>query len=125
MAIVWLNLSNREDSRHFEKLCKDREGVDIGTFARSFERRTVDTWIIRAAWEEIREYCPNFPIKSEDRFTEDLRICDEDIEFALLEPIASRTGRSLKKCKNNPYAQEIYTVKDLVLFLNGQPKIVI
>lgn len=49
------------DKRREERLVADRQGESIGSFARSFDYRAIDTWIIRAVYEELQFYC-RYPI---------------------------------------------------------------
>lgn len=39
-----------------KRLAASRAGESICEFARSFERRRVDAWIIRAVYDELQEY---------------------------------------------------------------------
>jgi hypothetical protein len=113
---------NRRRLKHLAKL---RAGESICEFARSFERNNVDTWVIRAVYEQLQDYLgknPVVPIRAADRLKEDLPIDAEDLEMDLAEEIAQRTGRSLKDTTANPYYGKIRTVEDLVLFFNSQPK---
>jgi len=115
-------LQSRRDRERFRELSAARSGESICTFARSFERRKVDTWVIRAVYEELQEYVGRgLPIRSQDRLQEDLRIDDDDLDMDLAVNIAKRTGRSLKAVSANPYFGRVHTVEELVLFFNSQP----
>jgi len=109
------------------KRLNSREDVNICTFARSFDCRNVNTWIIRATYEEIQRYLdPKTlpPIKASDRLWEDLHIEADDAEF-IAAAIAKRIGYDLKDTKSNPHYDRVKTVEDLVLFLTNQPRIAV
>jgi len=93
-----------------------RTNATICHFARAFERRTVDTWILRATYEILSE--GGKPIRADDHLS-DLRDAEE-IDFEVLD-VAARCGRSLDQPEANPFYATITTVRDLVLFLNHQP----
>ena len=101
------------------------KGHDIGNFARSFNCRKIDTWVIRAVYEQIQDYVSTekitLPIYAEDNLFEDLEIGEEDLYEDLSEEIAQRTGRSFDNVENNPYFNKVNTVGDLVNFFNNQP----
>jgi len=100
-------------------------GVEgICEFARSFDCRQVDTWIVRAVYEELQEELGQmqpFPIRASDRFVEELGIDLEELDMTHVPAIAARTGRSLQRCKSNTYWGQVRTVADLVHFFNAQP----
>jgi hypothetical protein len=106
-------------------LVESRDGESICEFARSFERHRVDTWVVRAVYEQLQEYLggiPSVPILAIDRLKYDLPIDMEDLEMDLIAEISQRTGRSLSNTTSNPYYEKVKTVEDLVLFFNAQPK---
>lgn len=101
-----------------------RGNEGICEFARSFDCRAVDTWIVRAVFEELQEELGQvqpFPLRATDRFVEELHIDLEELEMTHVPAIAARTGRSLERCKSNPYWGQVCTVSDLVHFFNEQP----
>lgn len=112
--VVVMTLSQRRRDRH---IAEARRGESICTFARSFECRTVDTWIIRSTYDEL-SYA--FPVRACDRFQQDLRFADEDLDDSG-NRIARRCGRSMVRCEENPLYGKVHTVRDLVMFLNHQP----
>ncbi len=113
-------------------LAGQRRGDDIGTFARQFNYRTIDTWVIRAVYEQFQKYLsdtvPAFPLYAEDKIYQCLLIDEDDFDMDIIEEIAQRTGRSLENSamEQNPYYQKIggmeTTLRDVVLFFNAQPK---
>ena len=108
--------------RRATALSRGEEG--ICEFARSFDRRAVDTWVIRAVFEELQEELGQpqpFPLRAGDRLVEDLGIDLEELDLMHGPAIASRAGRSLERCPSNPYGGRVRTVADLVHFFNAQP----
>lgn len=111
--------------RHFDELLKDRKELSIGDFAKEFDCKEVDTWVIRAVYEQVQAYVvsnKHIAIKSSDKLKEDLHIDDEDLDLDLVEEISQRSGRTLEGYESNPYYGKVKTVKDLVLFFNNQAK---
>jgi len=113
------------EKRRLRNLALERKGEDIGTFARSFEFRKIDTWIIRAVYEELLEYRyfkeGVAPIRASDNLRKDIRIDDELIE--IFDIVIQRTNRTPDDMESNPYYASLSTVKDLVLFLDYQPRV--
>ena len=96
-----------------------RQGESICTFARSFDCRARDTWIIRAVYEEF-EAAVGFPIRRSDDFVDDLNIDLEDASV-LLAPIAFRCGRTLEGMEQNPWYFQVRTIAHFIEFLHEQP----
>lgn len=94
-----------------------RTNATICHFARAFQRRTVDTWILRATYQQLSE-SHGKPIRADDHLFDLLDA--EEVEFEVLE-VADRRGRSLDHPEANPFHEGLTTVRDLVLFLNHQP----
>jgi hypothetical protein len=121
LGTVALNLS---ESRRLARLAADRQGESICSFARSFDCRAVDTWVIRAVFEELQPYCRfggnTLPLRPTDNLGGDLLIDSEDLDV-LAEDIAYRAGRSLEDCVKNPLYGNVETVSDLVMFFVNQP----
>lgn len=87
-------------------------------FARSFDYRSVDTWIIRAVYEAILVEV-KFPPRKTDTFA--FLGLDEGLE-EIAEEVAQRTGRPLTDCEQNTWYGKIETVADMVEFFMCQPK---
>jgi hypothetical protein len=125
MALGFVPLARRE-KRRLAALAVTHGGESIGEFARSYDTRTVDTWVIRAVYEELpdllRSNHPSFPLRASDRF-EDLDIDDEDLEMDVAAVVAERTGRTLDDANKNPFFKELRTVADLVMFFNAQARV--
>lgn len=115
---------NRREEYRFQVMASSRTGESICEFARSFNVRQTDTWIIRAAYQELQlflqSYAEAFPVRASDSLINDLKIDPDDVEDLLLS-IAERVGRSLDKAESNPYYKKLHTVSDLVHFVNAQP----
>ncbi len=119
-------ISTKSHKSKLSKLALGRENEDIGTFAKAFNYREIDTWVIRAVYEQIQDYLkedyPNFPLRPDDKVYDDLILDPDDFDMDILNEISQRTGRSLEKLDKNPYAQSLETVKDVVDMFNSQPK---
>jgi hypothetical protein len=115
---------NRWRRKQLRALAASRPGESLCSFARGFDYRDTDTWIIRAVYEELQGYlkseCADFPIRPGDRLEEDLKIDGDDLNFNLANQIAERTGRSLTDADKNSYYGKVKTVRDLVSFFVGQ-----
>jgi hypothetical protein len=120
-------VSNRNDRVHLRELAAARSGESICSFAREVGCRNVDTWIVRAAYEEIQGYLapllPQFPVRCSDRLVEDLRIDPDDLDEELAIDIAERTSRNMRDTEANAYFGKVRTVRDLIMFFQAQPKL--
>ncbi|MEL6614741.1 MAG: hypothetical protein AAFQ43_03335 [Bacteroidota bacterium] len=109
---------------HLARLRKGREGESICTFARAFDLRQIDPWIVRAVWDALQPYVGSkkrdFPIRPSDDITRDLCVDPEDGD-ELVASCAKRAGRSMEDAEQNPLFGSIWTVEDFVRFLNAQP----
>jgi len=109
-----------------KRIASERTNESICSFARVFDYREVDPWIIRAVWQELQSYCPHaksvigFPIRPSDQLNEDLEIDGEELE-EIANIISRRTGHSLENTQTNPYYGRVATVFDMVMFMNHQP----
>lgn len=123
-AAAWLLVarSARETKRDLQALASSRAGESICDFARSFDRRAVDPWVIRAVYEELQREVQfgSFPIRPSDMLVRDLHIDPDDLDMSLAPAISARTGRTLEAVETNPYCGKVLTAFDLVLFFNGQ-----
>jgi len=125
LAFVWSYFEQPNIDAYFAKLLEERKGLSICNFAREFNPREVDTWIIRATYEEVQKsICTEqqIPLKGEDHLFETLKLDEDDLDLDLVEIISQRTGRSLEQYENNPFYGKVTTVRNLVLFLNFQPE---
>lgn len=121
-------VSSREVKRSEARralLASVRSDGGLCEFARSFDCRTVDTWVIRAVYEELQEELGGvggFSLKPTDRLMEDLGIDPHDLDLTVVPVIATRTGRSLDNCTANPYFGRVKSLGDLVQFFNALPR---
>jgi hypothetical protein len=119
------SVASRIDTRRKLALAASRPGDPLCAFARALDLRSVDSWIARAAFEELQSYFPEqtrpFPLRPTDRLIEDLHIDPDDIED-IARSIAARAGYSLDHTEQNPLYARVDTVGDLVQFFTHQPK---
>jgi hypothetical protein len=122
-------VSRRAERRVEERLrevAAAREGESICEFARAFDPKVVDTWVIRAVYEQLQKQFehvhPSFPLRAEDRLKEDLHLDDDDLDLDVAVQVEERTGRSLDNTGVNPYRGSVRTVRDLVMFFQAQPQ---
>ena len=123
LVVLGLWMAWRE-RRHLAHLAAQRQGESICQFARAFPRREVDTWVIRAVYESLHGYLGGrLPIRADDRLKQDLRLDDDDLDLDLLEEMARLSGRSLERVEDNPRFGRVDRARDLVLFLDRQPRL--
>ena len=119
------------------RLAAERTGEDIGTFARSFDRRSqpFDPWVVRATWDAFEPYVTFrggcVPLRPTDSLI-DLPIDPDDLVAPgpwgdlgddLLSEVAARSGHSLDQPEANPYYGHVDTVGDFVMFVTCQPRV--
>lgn len=127
LAVVfgWAVIAGMLD-RRLKDLALRRPGDSICTFARTFDRRRVDTLVVRAVYQEFQHLfrfeAPDFPLRAADDLCRDLRIDPEHLAFNHVPSIARRTARSMADCDKNPYFGRVQTVGDLVHFFCAQPR---
>jgi len=54
LALAWSKFEEPKIEKYFAKLCEERKGLSICDFAREFDLRVVDTWVIRAVYEQLQ-----------------------------------------------------------------------
>lgn len=121
--IIYLVIATIKDNKRLRAIAAERAGDNVCTFARAFDRRNVDPWTIRAAYDEFQEYFGSierpFPIRASDRLQEDLKMDGDDV-FDLLFAIAERSRHDITFLNDNP---QIHTIGDLVVCISNLPKI--
>ena len=126
VLLIFEYRDRKERKMHFEKLLSDRDNDSICTFSRHFEFRKIDTWVIRAVYEQLQNYMASeredFPIRPTDDIFSDLRIDDEEFDMDIVEEISERTGRTLEGAESNKFYGKANIVENLVYFFNEQPK---
>ncbi len=115
------------DYYRMRKIARNRGKPDICTYARSFDFRNTDTKVMREVYHSVQEWVGRydgtpFPVQSEDSFKHLYNMDPDDLDDIYLE-IAEKLGISTEEAEKNPYYERVETVKDLVLFLNNQPKL--
>ena len=119
----WSYFEKPKIDNYFESLYNERKDLSICDFTCEFNPKEVDTWIIRATYEQLQKSLGTkklIPIKSSDHLFDDLMLDEDDLDLDLAEEIAQRTGRSLDNIEKNPHYGKVQTAKDLVLFFNKQ-----
>lgn len=112
-------------AQRFTRMALQRPGESLCQFARALDCRTVDTWVVRAVYEELQRYLPGavpLPLRITDHLQHDLRLDAEDLDEVILD-MAQRAGRDLTNTSSNPLYDKVITVGDLVHFLNAQPRL--
>jgi hypothetical protein len=115
------------EEQHLRQRSASRAGESICQFARSFDVRGTDTWVLRAVYEALQDHLyrvnPAFPVHADDAIGDDLLIDPEDLGEDIVWSIAGRARRSLDHPERNPFYRHIVTVRDLVSFFLHQPRI--
>ena len=111
--------------KKFAHLAKSREGESICDFAKAFESRDTDTWVIRAVYEELQRGVEGFgvklPIRPDDSLQEIFAVDPDALDFDIAPRIAERTGRDFSDLEANPLYGKITSAADMVRFFNRQP----
>ena len=124
LFIVYSVILSYQTHKKLSYLAAERQHDDIGTFAKCFDTRHVDTWVIRAVYEELQAWIspPTFPIRADDDIRTTLEIDEEDLREDIVKRIAQRTGRDSDWFPSNPLNGQVHTARDLVMFFNAQPR---
>jgi len=118
VVVVAIFVQNIIYKRKVKKVLSSRENWNIGCFAKEFDLKVIDTWVIRAVYEAIYDLV-ELPIKADDDMDKDLGM--DDLEFDdILINVSQRTGRVLPKKSDKYY--DIKSVRDLVEFFSKLPK---
>lgn len=124
--MLWARLGGWASVRRLRAMAAARPDDSICTFARGFDCRAVDTWVIRAVYEELQAglapAVSRFPLRASDTLRGDLDIEADDLDLDLVPAIAARAGRSLDGAERNPHREEVTTVGGLVRFMAAQPR---
>ena len=112
--------------RRLRRLAETRAGESLCTFARAFDRRATDFWVVRAVYEELRPYCRfrgrQVPVRPTDSLTDDLHIDGDDLE-GIARDATARVGRVFENLAGNPWYGRVDTIGDMVAFEQHQPKL--
>jgi hypothetical protein len=124
---IYAGIETVRTRRIHRRLVSERTGASICSFARAFDCQHTDTWVIRAVYEELSRLLSidgqPFPILADDHFYgRGLKIDPEDLDD-LVSDIAFRARRSLDGSEKNPFYGRVETVRDMVAFLQNQPRL--
>lgn len=126
MLFGFARQQSQRAARQLLGLASQREGQTVCEFVRDFDVRALDTWVIRAVYEQLQDQLqhvhPSFPVRANDRLKEDLMLDDDDLNMDIAHEIEIRTGRSIDNSASNPYLGKVQTVRDLVHFFQNQPR---
>ena len=106
--------------RHLKRIKEERTGESICTFARALPAKDHDTWVVRAAYEEISRHA-GAPIRPSDEVAKFWGIDGDDLDDAILR-IARRAGRSMEDVQKNPLCGKVVAVADVIAFIEHQPR---
>lgn len=115
----------RREALRLARMAQSRAGESICQFARSIDCRRVDTWVVRAVYEELQRSLSGtvpVPLRVTDHLQRDLRLDTDDLDDLILD-MAQRSGRCLAHTSANPLFGKVATVGDLVDFLHAQPRL--
>ena len=125
LFVAAIAVSSAVTIRKIKRLRESRQGDSICTFARSLPIRDLDTWVVRATYEELAIYMGSekepFPVHASDRLKEDLDIDGEEL-WEIVVAIAKRSGRTLDDVDKNPICPKMKTVEDLIRAVMWQMK---
>lgn len=117
LFVITVASSSALSSRKFRQLRDSRRKDNICAFARSVPIRELDTWVIRATYEELAIWVGDemgpFPVHAADRLVEDLEIDGEDLCDVVI-AISNRCERTLDEIDKNPLLPKMKTVEDLI-----------
>ncbi len=131
IAALLVLVAVSEIRAHFrlKRIASDRQTSNICSYARSFDYRNVDTRVMRAVYRKMQAWIGPvdnrlFPVESNDGFDTLYRMDPGDLEDIYFE-IADELGISTDRPEENPYFDRVSTVKELVLFLLHQPRLIV
>ena len=106
--------------RWLKRIKEERTEESICTFSRALPARNHDTWVVRAAYEEISRHA-GAPIRPSDNVVKFWGIDGDDLDDAILR-IARRARRSMEDVQKNPLCGRVVTVADVIAFIEHQPR---
>ncbi len=82
---------------------------------------------MREVWNEVQLCLGNFegkpfPIKADDLFEDTYKMDSDDLDEVYW-AVADRLGIDTESPESNPYFDQVTSVKNLVMFLQNQPKV--
>ncbi len=106
--------------RWLKRIKEERKEESICTFSRALPAKDHDTWVVRAAYEEISHHA-EAPIRPSDNVVKFWGIDGDDLDDAILR-IARRARRSMADVQKNPFCGRAVTVADVIAFVEHQPR---
>lgn len=117
-------LDHVSDQRRLRWLALARAGENLCTFARAFDRRQTNYWVLRAVYDALRPYCTfqggRMPLRPSDSLERNLHIDSDDLTD-IARDATGRVGRAFEDLEANPFYGRVDTVRDLVAFVQHQP----
>ena len=116
---------SRCEALRLARMTQGRAGESICQFARSIDCRRVDSWVVRAVYEELQRSLSAavvVPLRVTDNLQRDLRLDPDDLDDLVVD-MAQRARRSLADTSANPLFGKVTSVGDLVEFLQAQPRL--
>jgi hypothetical protein len=106
--------------RRLKRIKEERMEESICTFSRALPAKSHDTWVVRAAYEEISHQA-GAPIRPSDEVAKFWGIDGDDLDDAILR-IAHRARRSMVDVQKNPLCGRVVAVADVIAFIEHQPR---
>ncbi|HEY0967106.1 MAG TPA: hypothetical protein VGD88_06955 [Opitutaceae bacterium] len=106
--------------RRLKRIKEERTEESICSFSRALPAKGHDTWVVRAAYEEISHHA-GAPIRPSDEVAKFWGIDGDDLDDAILR-IARRAKRSMDDVQKNPLCGRVVTVADVIAFIEHQPR---
>lgn len=116
-GVIWVILKVNSSAKLHQARNDGRRDETICSFARALNCCEVDTWIIRAVYEEFVHHI-GYPPHLEDSLKD---FDPDDIDDMALS-ISERVGRPLTNLEKNPYYSKVNSVKELILFFMEQAR---
>jgi hypothetical protein len=115
------------DHFRMKTLAQKRGEPNICEYARSFDYRNVDTNVMREVWKEVQDYLGNyngtpFTVQADDLFKDTYNLHPDDLD-EIYWTVADRLGIDTESPEENPYFNQVTSVRNLVMFLHHQPKV--
>jgi hypothetical protein len=107
-------------NRHQRRMKQQRASLSICDFAREFDARKIDPWVIRFVYEELTDLT-DYPICASDHLYDDLHLDPDDVELDLLSHISPRLARDIHGAPDSDIPVE--TAHDLVQWIDRLPQL--
>jgi hypothetical protein len=107
--------------RWLRRVKEERKEESICSFARALPAKEHDTWVVRAVYEEMSRVVGG-PLRPSDDIKRFWRVDPDDLDDVAF-AIARRAGRSMDDTKKNPMFDRVFTIADMIVFFEHQPKL--